>query len=227
MTKIECVIYDIDGTLALTEERNRLVMTHFSAAHYGIDFTKEDWKSLVGSDARGYWQRLKDKGGARFTASFEDYRRDFSSTPLFDKFRAAARPGMVDVIDFHHRRGRKQAAATNAPTGMAERTLKDIKVHDKMGFILCPSDIEATGGKPKPAPDLFLETAARLNVRPSSCLVYEDSRTGVEAALAAGMRVVQVFDHAKDRVDGAHYHAANRKQLWQITTGLSSGSCRP
>ena len=39
----------------------------------------------------------------------------------------------------------------------------------------------------KPAPDLFLETASRLNVIPSDCIVVEDSFNGVKAAKSAGM----------------------------------------
>ncbi|MER5636204.1 HAD family hydrolase [Kitasatospora sp. NPDC002227] len=40
----------------------------------------------------------------------------------------------------------------------------------------------------KPAPDLFLHAAARMGVDPAACVVVEDSRYGVQAARAAGMR---------------------------------------
>ncbi len=42
----------------------------------------------------------------------------------------------------------------------------------------------------KPAPDLFLFAAGQLDARPQECLIVEDSTTGVEAAIAAGMPVV-------------------------------------
>ncbi len=42
----------------------------------------------------------------------------------------------------------------------------------------------------KPAPDLFLHAAARMATPPSGCVVVEDSRPGVQAARAAGMRVL-------------------------------------
>ena len=42
----------------------------------------------------------------------------------------------------------------------------------------------------KPAPDLFLHAAATLGYAPAACLVVEDSPAGIEAAQAAGMRVV-------------------------------------
>jgi beta-phosphoglucomutase-like phosphatase (HAD superfamily) len=44
----------------------------------------------------------------------------------------------------------------------------------------------------KPAPDLFLEAARRLGATPDECLVYEDSREGLEAAARAGMRAIDV-----------------------------------
>lgn len=44
------------------------------------------------------------------------------------------------------------------------------------------------GGKPKPAPDVYLEAAQDAGVEPSHCLVVEDSPLGVRAAVAAGMR---------------------------------------
>ena len=42
---------------------------------------------------------------------------------------------------------------------------------------------------PKPAPDLFLYAAKKMNTHPSECLVIEDSLVGVKAAVQAGMRV--------------------------------------
>jgi HAD superfamily hydrolase (TIGR01509 family) len=42
----------------------------------------------------------------------------------------------------------------------------------------------------KPAPDLFLHAAARMGADPARCVVVEDSRFGVEAARAAGMRAL-------------------------------------
>ncbi|WP_217183657.1 HAD family phosphatase [Streptomyces sp. AC495_CC817] len=54
------------------------------------------------------------------------------------------------------------------------------------GRIFSADDVEHG----KPAPDLFLHAAARMGVEPSRCVVVEDSRPGVEAARAAGMRVI-------------------------------------
>jgi beta-phosphoglucomutase-like phosphatase (HAD superfamily) len=44
----------------------------------------------------------------------------------------------------------------------------------------------------KPAPDIFLRAAELLKVAPQSCCVVEDSKPGVAAGLAAGMRVIAI-----------------------------------
>jgi len=50
------------------------------------------------------------------------------------------------------------------------------------------SSAQVTRGKP--APDLFLFAARRMNVAPEDCIVIEDSVPGVQAAVAAGMRAI-------------------------------------
>ena len=47
-------------------------------------------------------------------------------------------------------------------------------------------------GRGKPAPDVFLEAAARLAVAPEHCAAVEDSGNGIRAAHAAGMRVLAI-----------------------------------
>lgn len=51
--------------------------------------------------------------------------------------------------------------------------------------------------RPKPAPDVYLRAAAELGVPPRRCVVFEDSPVGVQAARAAGMRVVGVLTHTR------------------------------
>jgi beta-phosphoglucomutase-like phosphatase (HAD superfamily) len=44
----------------------------------------------------------------------------------------------------------------------------------------------------KPAPDVYLAVATRIDVEPSDCVAIEDSTNGIKAALAAGMRTIAV-----------------------------------
>lgn len=54
--------------------------------------------------------------------------------------------------------------------------------------IITPEDVK----RGKPAPDMFLLAAERMGVAPEDCLVFEDGRSGLEAAKAAGMEAVFV-----------------------------------
>ena len=69
-------------------------------------------------------------------------------------------------------------------------------------------------GKAKPNPAVFLHAAEQLGVKPEECLVFEDSLFGMQAALAAGMKVIAIknernnhfLDHAHHAIN--HYHEA-------------------
>ena len=91
-------------------------------------------------------------------------------------------PGIVEALD-----------AIDLPTcvassGTHERmryTLGLTKLYERfVGRIFSVTEVAAG----KPAPDLFLHAATRMGVDPAACAVVEDSRYGVEAARAAGMR---------------------------------------
>ncbi|HEY5449924.1 MAG TPA: HAD-IA family hydrolase [Polyangia bacterium] len=73
------------------------------------------------------------------------------------------------------------------------------------GAAVCGDDPRVS--RPKPAPDIFLAAARDLGAPPESCLVFEDSPFGVEAARAAGMQVIALPDPAMDRARYTHADA--------------------
>ena len=78
----------------------------------------------------------------------------------------------------------------------------------------------------KPAPDVFLEAARRLKFDPRQCVVFEDAPSGVEAARAAGMRVVGVTTtHPGGHLDGVDREVARLDEL--KTEELSDWFSRP
>jgi len=80
------------------------------------------------------------------------------------------------------------ALASNAEPEAIEFVLGGAMLNPYFDAVVSPGQ----AGRPKPCPDIYLVAAARLGVAPSDCIVFEDSPPGIQAALAASMRVVAV-----------------------------------
>jgi beta-phosphoglucomutase family hydrolase len=95
-------------------------------------------------------------------------------------------PGLHEFLVRH--RDVPKAVASNAEPQNIDFVLD--RYHLRAFFPVTVNGMQVK--RPKPFPDVFLEAARRLNTEPKNCIVFEDSPTGVEAARAAGMRVVGV-----------------------------------
>jgi beta-phosphoglucomutase-like phosphatase (HAD superfamily) len=82
------------------------------------------------------------------------------------------------------------AVASGGPRAIVQPSLRQTGLDRLFRTVVTFDDV----GIAKPAPDLFLEAARRMSVAPAQCLVLEDSETGIDAALAAGMGCVDVRD---------------------------------
>ncbi|MBS1070065.1 HAD family hydrolase [Gluconobacter cerinus] len=83
---------------------------------------------------------------------------------------------------------RRLAVASGGARIIVETCLKSTNLFDLFDEIITIEDV----AKPKPAPDLFLKAAQRLNTDPDLCFVFEDTQSGLEAAHAAGMKCINV-----------------------------------
>lgn len=92
------------------------------------------------------------------------------------------------------------AVGSSAPRENVELCLEVTRMR-KAFSIVVTGDQVARG---KPAPDIFLQAAAALEVRPEDAVVFEDAPAGIAAAHAAGMRVIGVLtNHTSDELNGA------------------------
>jgi beta-phosphoglucomutase len=91
------------------------------------------------------------------------------------------------------------AVGTNAEPANVDFTLNGAGIRQYFRAIVDGSQV----ARAKPAPDVYLRGAELLNVDPANCIVFEDSPVGIQAARAAGMRVVGLLTHAAslDHVD--------------------------
>ena len=137
--------------------------------------------------------------------------------------------GFLDVFFNVSRQGRagKPLASSQQPPGAtsSHQHLVDIKLGlrdwaDRFGAVVCGDDQALNNGKP--APDIFLLCAERLQVDPTQCIAFEDSPNGVKAALAAGMQVVAIESPyvEKEALDGASAYIQDYDELSEFVGQL-------
>lgn len=177
----DLVIFDCDGVLVdserLTVEIESRLITSLG---WPLSTTEVVQRFLGRSDAYMLSQIEAALGRAvpEWTELLERERESV--------FRAELQPvnGIVDLLDS------LTVASCVASSGTHEKlnlTLGLTGLLERFGEQIY-SATEVEHGKP--APDLFLHAATQMGVDPARCLVVEDSPSGVQAALAAGMRCV-------------------------------------
>lgn len=124
---------------------------------------------------------LRDHYGVDITPDLADFR-----ARLATRFRAALQPipGIAEALA--RLRGRRAVASSSNPDRL-RLSLGLTGLWDAFAPHVYSATMVSKG---KPAPDLFLLAAARLQADPADCVVIEDSPAGIRAARAAGMRVV-------------------------------------
>jgi HAD superfamily hydrolase (TIGR01509 family) len=177
---ISLVIFDCDGVLVDTE-RIAVRIDVVVLARLGWTLTEaEVIDRFMGRTDAEMTRQIETHLGRRLPPDWEEPFRHLYR----DAFAAelAPVPGIVEALD-----------AIALPTCVASSG-----THEKIRFTLGLTGLyERFAGRifsasevarGKPAPDLFLHAASRMGVAPADCAVVEDSRYGVEAARAAGMR---------------------------------------
>jgi HAD superfamily hydrolase (TIGR01509 family) len=93
-------------------------------------------------------------------------------------------PGVVHFLDRHQ--NTLLGLATNAEPANVEFVLDSADIRKYFSAVVDGHQVE----RPKPYPDVYLKAASLLGVAPDRCVVFEDSPFGIQAARAAGMKVV-------------------------------------
>lgn len=182
------LIFDHDGTLIDTETQDfRSCQTLF--AEHDVDLTPQRWAEVVVGHFGGYdiiFDELIATKGAGLTSEMlwtrlrQLWRANFEATTLM--------PYVNQVIPALSTAGYRLAVATASDSRWANRWLTTFNLLAYFETIATKDHVTNN----KPAPDVYLYAAQQLGVQPEACLVFEDSRAGVQAAKAAGMTVIAV-----------------------------------
>jgi HAD superfamily hydrolase (TIGR01509 family) len=191
------LLFDLDGLLADTERLHSLAY-RTALSEVGVEVTEAEYGD--------HWIR-RGLGIVEMCA-----QRQVSSSPEVLRARKAAlydhlvrttvqpMPGARALLETLE--GVPKAIATSCFRDAADAVLETLGFTRYFQAIVTGSDCRA-----KPAPDLFLEAARRLNAHPSRCVALEDAEKGVQAAVAGGIKVVVVPN------EHTHHHDFSRATL--------------
>jgi HAD superfamily hydrolase (TIGR01509 family) len=176
----DLVIFDCDGVL-VDSERIAVRIDAIVLERLGWPLPEaEIVDRFVGRSDEYMTSQIEAAIGRRLPAGWEG---EFS--PLYRDALAAELTPVDGVVEALDRISTPTCVASSSTHERLRFTLGLTGLYERFeGRIF--SSTEVTNGKP--APDLFLHAAARLGADPARCAVIEDSRYGVEAARAAGMR---------------------------------------
>lgn len=182
----DAVIFDLDGTLVDSMPAHFAAWCEALSKHDAPNVFPEDvFYALGGRPTKDIVTELNGECGLKLDAvevavdKREAFLRNIGQVVIID-----------EVVEFARSlRGKMpMAVATGGTRIVAEKTLQAVGLSDLFDEVVTASDVSCG----KPAPDIFLEAAARLEVAPARCLVFEDAPAGLMAAQSAGMQVVCV-----------------------------------
>jgi HAD superfamily hydrolase (TIGR01509 family) len=183
-TVIRAAIFDLDGTLADTMPVHYRVWIDI-ARRYGITFPEDKFYSMGGIPTVKIAATLAAEQGLTFDPVAVAKEKE---SLVLDRVVEVLPIAAVVEIARRCRREGPIAIASGGSRAMVERTLRQIGLFDWFPVIVTAEDT----ARHKPEPDVFLEAARRMGVRPDICTVYEDTDLGLEAARRAGMRGIDV-----------------------------------
>ncbi|MEM1184367.1 MAG: HAD-IA family hydrolase [Planctomycetota bacterium] len=191
----DLVIFDCDGVLVETERITLRVIADWVDS-LGVPMTAED-------AARKYKGRdievIKAEVEAEIGREVPDFVSGYRSR-MFEAFEAGIEPipGAVDAIDAIERAGLAWCVASNGPQIKMQASLSSAGLMERVGGLDRSTGSKVFSaydvGKWKPEPDLFLFAARECGFDADRCVVVEDSTSGVEAALRAGMPCIAYAD---------------------------------
>ena len=193
---LKALIFDVDGTLADTEDIHRQAF-NLAFAEAGLDW---HWDRALyarlldvagGKERIGHYWRLVGPGSGEIDGRIDAIHA--SKTRHYDALAGAGRlplrPGIRALID--------EAVASGLPIAIATTTTPaniDALLRHHLGSawpsLFAAVRDGATPGAKKPAPDIYLDVLEVLGLDGADCIALEDSENGLRAAAAAGIPAV-------------------------------------
>ncbi|NEW86170.1 HAD family hydrolase [Rhodopseudomonas sp. WA056] len=189
------LIFDVDGTLAETEELHRQAFNAtFAAEQLPWHWDEALYRRLLdvtgGKERIAHFLKSGPDGAARAADRIPDLHR--AKTDRYTALVAAGtalRPGVARLIREAKAAGVKLGIATTTSLPNVEALLQSSLGPDAMALFDAVGAGDVVPAK-KPAPDIYLHVLDALKLPAADCVAFEDSTNGVRAARAAGLPTI-------------------------------------
>ncbi len=171
-------------------ERLALRAWQLAGADFGFPISDDIFITIVGRNRRDSDRTLVEIFGTDFPVEAMRNRYRTYLDSWIDEGKLSIKPGLLELLGFLDRISMPKAVATSTEYKRAIHKLSLTNLLDHFPIVIAGDQVQ----KGKPAPDIFLITAARLEVLPENCLVLEDSDAGIQAAHEARMTPVMIPD---------------------------------
>jgi len=182
------LLFDMDGTLVDSHEVVEAAWRDISE-RLGLDFDAM-LKVIHGVRAEDTLRQWAPPG-----TDLEAIAAELAEYEIREARRTRALPGAVDFLDAVPLSAHALVTSATLPLAVARMKGAGIRLPQ-----LVVTAEDARQGKP--APDVYLLAAELLGVEPADAVVFEDAEAGIQAGLAAGMRVIVVGEHRSEATRG-------------------------
>lgn len=216
--EIKAVLFDMDGLMVDTESLSTEAFID-SAKAQGYNMTKEETLKVLGFTKANIYQFWIDYfqgtnvDGKKLVDDHYEYIENVLYTVGPEKM-----PYVEELLKYLRENNYKIAVASSSDTADIKNNLEKTKLEKYIDEIASGAEVE----NGKPAPDVFLLAAERLDVDPKDCLILEDSKAGVKAGKASGAMVFMVpdmFTVDKECEDTADRILTNLGEVIEILEG--------
>lgn len=179
----KAVYWDMDGTLIDSEPLHEEALV-VALRGLGIAPPRDLHERVLGVAAYPVYEMLRDEFG--LDLPFDDWIVHKYAHYLREAPRLKPRPGALEIFRDLKARGVEQGVVSNSDRLIVDANLRALDIHEAGMRTVSRNDVR--NGKPDPEP--YLRAAWLTGIDPADSVVMEDSRPGVTAGLAAGMRTV-------------------------------------
>jgi len=182
--KARAFLFDMDGVIVDSNPVHRVAWVEYNRRH-GVETTPEMHERMYGKRNHVL---IRDFLGDHLTDEeidrHSELKEELFRRMMLPRIREALVPGLRSFLERY--RGVPMAVASNASPENVEFVLREAGLGEFFPVALHGGEV----ARAKPYPDIYLRAAELLGVAAAECVVFEDSATGVEAGVAAGMPVV-------------------------------------